>query len=241
MTSLVTAPLLMPAPFANSTALINAISLTTNSPNASLPDGFPVITMTPLEAGGVAPSGKDFNGIFNWITQHTAWQSAGGPYTFNDSFAAEINGYPLGAVLQSNNGRSAYVSMVNGNTFDFNAIPSSIPTLWKPYAGDALIGSLAFSAEPNGYITLPGGIVLQWGTSGTVNGNVTLTFPIPFPYACFSVIATVSNASAGGNFGALEVGATNNINTQLWSAQFGTPSTGPDNASYSFNWMAIGN
>lgn len=201
MTSAVNQPVLMPAPFANATALINPISVTPNSPNASLSEGFPVITMTPIDAGGVGPDGNDMQGILNWITQHTTWQSAGGSYKFDAAYSAAVNGYPLGSILQSNDGKSAYVSMENGNTTDFNSVPASIPTLWKPYAGDALTESLPFSAAPNGYVTLPNGIIVQWGvTTSTATGEVTGPFPIPFPnnvFICFGSVMNAVSATAG--------------------------------------------
>jgi hypothetical protein len=45
----------------------------------------------------------------------------------------------------------------------------------------------------NGYIELPGGLILQWG-SLTVNNTATVTLPIAFPNAC--LIVTASGGSA---------------------------------------------
>ena len=45
---------------------------------ASLNDGFPPLTMTPIAAGGVPPFGQDMNGILNQITEVLQWQQAGG-------------------------------------------------------------------------------------------------------------------------------------------------------------------
>jgi hypothetical protein len=62
----------------------------------------------------------------------------------------------------------------------------------------------AQNASSNGYTTLPGGIILQWGMFTTSTGGFnTVTFPHPFPNACLSVVA--SNYSTAG--GALIVGS----------------------------------
>ncbi len=45
----------------------------------------------------------------------------------------------------------------------------------------------------NGYQRFPGGLIIQWG----INTASTVTFPIAFPNACRSVMAT-GNASGSG-------------------------------------------
>jgi hypothetical protein len=47
-----------------------------NAGFASLNDGFPPLTMTPIAAGGVPPFGQDMNGILNQITEIQQWQQA---------------------------------------------------------------------------------------------------------------------------------------------------------------------
>jgi hypothetical protein len=56
--------------------------------------------------------------------------------------------------------------------------------------GTALLSS-------NGYQILPGGLIMQWGESGslTSDGNQTLTFPIPFPNSCLKAFVTLKNSS----------------------------------------------
>ncbi len=44
---------------------------------ASLNDGFPPDTFTPVSAGGTPPFGRDFNGLLNQITAWNRWQNAG--------------------------------------------------------------------------------------------------------------------------------------------------------------------
>ena len=68
---------------------------------ASLHDGFPPLTFTPVGVGGCPPFGQDFNGIFNQVTAWNQWQSAGGPVFYDSVFSTSIGGYPKGALLQS--------------------------------------------------------------------------------------------------------------------------------------------
>lgn len=44
----------------------------------------------------------------------------------------------------------------------------------------------------NGYQKLPGGLILQWGSATGINNSAAtnITFPIAFPNACRSVVAT---------------------------------------------------
>lgn len=113
----------------------NTIPVASASPKASYTDGFPPVTMLPLPSGGVPPEGKDFNGVLYDITSHTLWVNAGGQYQFDAALSTAIGGYPIGMVLQNTAGTTSYISTVNGNTTDFNSTPSSIGTLWLPYAG----------------------------------------------------------------------------------------------------------
>lgn len=109
-----------------------------NSNRASWKVGFGPITMTPVTAGGKPPLGQDFNGILNTLSSHTVFQNTGGQYRFDAELVAAIGGYPAGAVLQSDDGLSSYVSLVDNNTDNFNIDPSVIGTSWYPYAGEAI-------------------------------------------------------------------------------------------------------
>lgn len=53
----------------------------------------------------------------------------------------------------------------------------------------AIVSSFSQSANANGYVVLPSGLIFQWGrviTDG--NGNGTVTFPIAFPASALQVI-----------------------------------------------------
>lgn len=87
---------------------------------ASFKLGFPPKTRIKISLGGVPPSGRDMNGILNFLSQHQVWLNAGGTYKFNADLAAALGGYQKGAILASNDGLRLYVSTVDGNTTDFN-------------------------------------------------------------------------------------------------------------------------
>ncbi|CAI3953278.1 unnamed protein product [Commensalibacter communis] len=70
---------------------------------ASMEQGFPEITMLSAMRGGQPPWGQDHNGILYRITKSLQWIQAGGTATYNYEFCQKINGYPFGAILQSNN------------------------------------------------------------------------------------------------------------------------------------------
>jgi hypothetical protein len=138
-----TTPLVKPAPIVEPFAINgqkNTIPVASNPTpgGASLNDGFPALTLTPVSQGGVPPSGKDFNGLFNWITSHLAWMNGGGQYTFDAALSTFIGGYPVGAILQSNDGLSSYVNVLANNTTDFNTTPSAIGVSWMPSGGAAV-------------------------------------------------------------------------------------------------------
>lgn len=111
----------IPLPFAasgtkNAIPIPSQIGITPGA--ASLTDGFPPLTMTPVAAGGVPPSGADFNGIFNMITAVQQWQSAGGVFKYDSDFSTAIGGYPAGAVLMSTDNKTKWLNLADNNTTD---------------------------------------------------------------------------------------------------------------------------
>lgn len=67
-------------------------------------------------------------------------------------------------------------------------------TGWSNISLDGIIGSGLFAT--NGYFTFPGGLMIQWMTGlndvpAQERGEITETWPVPFPNNCFHVQATV--------------------------------------------------
>lgn len=85
---------------------------------ASLTDGFPPVTMTPVGAGGLWPFGQDANGIFFEVTGWLRWVQAGAPIGYDGSFSTAIGGYPKGAVIAGATAGSYWYSQVNANPTD---------------------------------------------------------------------------------------------------------------------------
>lgn len=118
-----------------SSGLKNIIPLTSVTAGAaSMTSGFPAQTMKPKSEGGIPPRGHDMNGILYQLSSHQVYLNAGGMYKFSEAYASAINGYRQGAVLQSNDGLSAYISSVDSNMDD----PNTGATNWKPYGGKLL-------------------------------------------------------------------------------------------------------
>ena len=81
-------PKLLTTPFATS-GLKNDVPATTgsNANSATYDKGFPDITMKSFAYGGLPPSGKDFNGILYDITDNIVYQTQGGRYKFDGTYA----------------------------------------------------------------------------------------------------------------------------------------------------------
>lgn len=102
----------------------------TGDQRASLQEGFPTITSTPITQGGIPPERKDFNGLGNLLSSLYFYLQNGGQFTFNQDVSDAIGGYPQGAILNyvdsSNNISYKVRSLINNNTFNFVSEPSYI-------------------------------------------------------------------------------------------------------------------
>lgn len=77
--------------------------------------------MLPKVAGGIPPSGMDFNGIFYEITKILQYMQAGGMPTFDAALATAIGGYPKGALVLGSDGVSVYTNIVDSNISNPNS------------------------------------------------------------------------------------------------------------------------
>ena len=83
--------------------------------DATWSEGFPNITMIPIDMGGQPPKGLDFNGIFHAISSNTAFVTSGGRYKFDAEYAEKIGGYDIGAIVMSDDNSVEYLSIVDNN------------------------------------------------------------------------------------------------------------------------------
>lgn len=90
------------------------------------------------------------------------------------------------------------------------------------------------SLASSGYQKLPGGLIMQWGTSSSIgqDSTTTVTYPIAFPSAVGSV--QITGTPAGMILGGQGVHTVSNVSTSSFVIQNGTDGTMP------FYWLAIG-
>jgi hypothetical protein len=183
-------PARIPLPFANGgtkNTIPTASQIGITPGAASLTDGFPLLTFTPLAAGGVPPAGADFNGILNAITAVQQWQSAGGSFTFNTAFSTSIGGYPKGALLISTSNDTNWLNLADNNTTDPDSGAAANWTSLDAY------GIAAITGLTNVNVTLT---PAQYGKNmltlaGTLTGNVQIIFPVN------QQMCTVANNTSG--------------------------------------------
>ncbi|MPW44733.1 gp53-like domain-containing protein [Acinetobacter guerrae] len=108
-------PALNDTPFAKNGQKNTIPKTTSTKGKASLDQGFPPETMVDKLSGGIAPSGKDMNGILALLSEHQIWLNAGGMYKFNGELANAIGGYAKGALVLSDNENEVYFSTVSNN------------------------------------------------------------------------------------------------------------------------------
>lgn len=143
---------------------------------ASLTDGFPPLTRTPLAAGGVPPSGLDMNGILYTHSAIVRWLNAGGGFAYDSAFASDANvgGYPKGAQLLRSDGAGYWLNLTDNNTTDPESAGAAAAG-WVP----GVTNGVATVAMASSNVTLT---PLQYGKpvitlTGTITTNLNLIFP----------------------------------------------------------------
>ena len=144
-------PTFIPQPFANS----GEKNVIPNSGgevlgNASFASGFPQITETPIELGGVPPQRKDFNGILNALSTFAFFAQSGGVY----EYSATAN-YDTPAVVIYNN--IFYFCLQQNGVDSVNGVKAPTDTTyWIPLI-DYLLEGLA--------VGTPIGTIIMWASS----------------------------------------------------------------------------
>jgi len=136
---------------------------------ASLTDGFPPLNFQPVASGGVPPFGEDFNGILFQISSWCQWFEAGGPINYDSTFATGgSNGYPQGAIVQSNVVPGDFwMSTADNNATDPDSVSSAN---WVPDPGRIAPGT----PVPSFSSTVPTGFVAaNTLTIGNASSNAT--------------------------------------------------------------------
>ncbi|MEX9651841.1 hypothetical protein [Providencia sp. PROV117] len=124
------------------------------SNQATWDQGFGSITMIPVAAGGLPPKGQDFNGILNQISESVVHLSKGGWFKFSIDYATAIGGYPKGAILQSEDEKKVYQSLIDGNQINFNTATSSqVSASWKLIYTDSMLLEIEGKQPKGDYAT----------------------------------------------------------------------------------------
>lgn len=130
-------------------------------------------------------------------------------------------------------------SITNLSVLEYDVIEFTVVgSAWTVTGGNEQLNAssqFAQSKTANGYIKLPGGVIIQWGKQIIPAAPTTINFPISFPTSCLIVVATDYGA------GALSVSATSQT-TSSFSAIARDKSL-PAGGAYQgcdYNWFAVG-
>ncbi len=147
---------------------------TDNNGVATFDKGFPPVTMQPLSAGGIPPSGKDVNGALYAVTQQQQWFNSGMGYPFNGDFSSSIGGYPKGSVLPNSAGTGQWLNLIEGNLTNPESNGSGT-TGWVPLTGygSTLIQISSSSIVLSSFQASKERVVI----SGSLTSNVSIIFP----------------------------------------------------------------
>ena len=116
----------------------------------------------------------------------------------------------------------------------YNQVLTALQSLFIGSSG------LAASFGTNGYAKLPGGLILQWGQTGSVGseGAISVSFPIAFPTACRSAQATILQSAGASEDQGAQVSGLSTTGLSVYMQQYGGGSWSWPVTAY---WLAIGN
>lgn len=151
----------------------------------------PIMTLN--KSGTLATSG-------GFLTQGTvtAYSGFSGNLSGNATTATSANTANY-ANTAGSAGSAGSANVLNSTVFN---CATSTPATGIQTNGNANCGSYPNRIASNGFSTLPGGLIMQWGNSGVFDtGPVTVGLPTTFPHACLQ--AVVGDASGGSRIESL--------------------------------------
>ena len=180
-------------------------------------EGFPPINMTAVAAGGIPPYGQDMNGVLYDLSTAIQYIQSGIDFPFDSAFATAIGGYAVGAIVSDASDKSLlWVNGTASNTtfptgwtsFKYSdptetvrglplvataaeaqVLTSNVKMLTPKTLADAFKGANQ-NLSSNGWQKLPGGMIIQWGSSTFSGTSLTITLPVAFVSGLFSCVAT---------------------------------------------------
>lgn len=153
-------PILIPQAFASNgskNTIQNTRQTGQDPEDATWSEGFPNVTMQPMESGGLPPKGMDFNGILHALSASIVHQQKGGFFYFDSNHANAIGGYPTGAILNADDNRRLFISTIDKNKTNPNQNPSG----WKILAGEGVNATTATKLQTPRYIN---GVLFDGGS-----------------------------------------------------------------------------
>jgi hypothetical protein len=175
----------------------------------------PTFTGTP-----VAPTATAGNNTAQLATTAFVTTAVGTPGTMSlqNANAVAITGGTVAATFTGNltgNTAGVHTGAVTGN------VTGNSDTVTNGVYTTNFTGSNQSKAT-NGYQKLPGGLIIQWGTISSLGDNVseTITFPLAFPTAVVSFVATAEGTSALSDVAYIfrSLTTTNVIVTQMFNS-----------------------
>ena len=199
---------------------------------ASLYDGFQQLNFSAVGAGGIPPSGQDFNGILNQITAAIRWMQGGGQAVYNSTWSTKAGGYPKGSILLSSDGTKQWISTADNNTTDPDG---GSPANWRLLSRDPQTNA--------NYFYHPNGALEQWGKtllSSTGEPVVPTSLYIAYSNALYDIQTTpliLSPSTAADTW--IQI-AESTVATTGFSVQYqrGAGATNPNLDGY--RWRTIG-
>ncbi len=164
-------PILIPQPFANNgskNSIQNTRQQGQDPEDATWSDGFPNVTMQPIESGGLPPKGMDFNGILHALSASIVHQQKGGFFYYDANHARDIGGYHAGAILIADDNSKLFISVIDNNTNN----PNQNINGWRILAGTGAnvdtatklqtsrkIGGIDFDGTTDIHLPISGGYI----------------------------------------------------------------------------------
>ena len=180
---------------------VGGVAVTSTAAELNLLDGVTATTAELNILDGVTATAAELN-ILDGVTATAAELNILDGVT---ATAAELNhtGGVTSAIQTQINAK--YTAATQTETV-WEAGTSTTDSLASPAKVAAAIAALADSAAgftqslggtgSEGYTIFPNGLIMQWGRTGTLSGDTTVTLPIAFPNAHITGVASPSQSSA---------------------------------------------
>jgi len=151
--------------------------------NPSIPQGSDNLSNSQVQ---MLNNFTQLNNIFDF--NHYTWND---PTTGNRGLHRKVD-FPATTSVSSPTGANSVlypraVSGVSSLYYD-NAVGSSV--VWRGGSTNGLVTQTTGGTLSNGLMTLPNGIIIQWGFNNNIADGNLILFPTPFPNNCFNIQLT---------------------------------------------------